>query len=203
MSDETLYASLLNEARTAYVAHPDMLRFARFPDDVRRQPIEPYHCACADYLHSETGLTSPRYKALQDAIIAAGPAAIWRETYKGTDIDPDFMTRFACYCIIGEGGPFHSERLRLYIVFMPSHLNYPWHHHPAEEIYMVVSGSAVFKAKGQRDKILYAGDTAIHESNQPHAMETGDGPVLCLVAWRDQFGTPPVWSETKDPENRT
>ncbi len=57
---------------------------------------------------------------------------------------------------------------------------------------MVVSGSAVFMRDGLPDERLGEGDTSFHKSNQPHAMETHDAPVLCLVAWRDEFETPPV-----------
>ncbi|MEX0338755.1 MAG: dimethylsulfonioproprionate lyase family protein [Arenibacterium sp.] len=194
MEQDILYSNLLSEARTAYEAHPAMTGFAPFPGDICRQSIDPYHCPCADLFQAETDLATTRYSALQNAILAASPAAVWRETYKGTDIGADFMDRFGCYCIIGEGGPFVSDALRLYIVYMPAQLYYPWHHHPAEEIYLVISGSAVFNAEGQADKILFPGDTVLHKSNQPHATETRASPVLCLVAWRDRFDTPPVWS---------
>lgn len=195
MTPDLLYNNLLREARTAYTAHAGMMNFAPFPDDIRRQPLEPFHCSCADFLRGDTSQPPEQYSALHQAIVAAGPAALWRETYKNTDIDVDFMNRFGCYCIIGEGGPFISDALRLYIVYMPDRLYYPWHHHPAEEIYLVVSGSAVFKAAGQADKTLYPGDTAFHQSNQPHATETLASPVLCLVAWHDKFDQGPVWSD--------
>lgn len=42
------------------------------------------------------------------------------------------------------------------------------------------------------------GDTSFRESNQPRAMETLDDLVLCLVAWRDDLETPPVWAETQN-----
>ncbi|MFK7838529.1 MAG: dimethylsulfonioproprionate lyase family protein [Sulfitobacter sp.] len=141
---------------------------------------------------------SQKYAPLQDAIRAASGAVHWRETYKDTDIGRDFIDRFACYCIIGENAPYWSEAIRLFMVYMPPRLYYPWHHHPAEEIYMVVSGNAVFSRKGYPDETLFDGDTSFHASNQPHAMETLDDPVLCLVAWRDDFETPPVLTKSCD-----
>jgi quercetin dioxygenase-like cupin family protein len=59
-------------------------------------------------------------------------------------------------------------------------------------MYMVVSGGAIFKQSDCPDKLLSEGEVAFHASNQPHAMETTEDPVLCLVAWRDNFQTPPV-----------
>jgi hypothetical protein len=123
---------------------------------------------------------------------------IGAETYKDTDIGDDFMDQFACYCIIGENAPFMSAAIRLFMVYMPPHFYYPWHHHPAEEMYLVVSGNGVFKRKGCPDERLTEGETSFHQSNQPHAMETLDDPVLCLVAWRDDFETPPVLTPPSD-----
>ena len=186
------FQNLLSAARRAYSENTKMTTFAPFPDDVKTQTVTPYHCTCSDVFEHDTDLSSNHYPDLQSAILDARKLVHWRETYRGTDIGDDFMDRFGCYCIIGENAPFMSEAIRLFMVYMPAHLYYPWHHHPAEEMYMVVSGSAVFKRKSCPDEVLIEGDTSFHKSNQPHAMETLENSVLCLVAWRDDFQTPPV-----------
>ena len=196
MNTDQLYDRLLHATRAAYTGHPRMMSFATLPDDIVRQPITPVHRPCGDVLRRETGLSSKTYPELTDAIIAAGPAAIWRETYKHTKIGAHFLDSFGCYCIAGDGGPFASRHVRLWIVYMPPGLYYPWHHHPAEEIYLVLAGNALFKRQGCPDETLHEGQTTFHQGNQPHAMETFDDPVLCLVAWRNQFQTPPVLTET-------
>lgn len=75
---------------------------------------------------------------------------------------------------------------------MSPHLYYPWHHHPAEEIYRILSGAAWFMKDGTQPVLLAAGDCYEHASNQPHAMETTDQPVMAYVVWRNGFETPPV-----------
>jgi len=192
MDQDSLFDRLLETTRAACVAHPDVAGFAPFPDDVTRQTIEPYHCPCGTFLRHELGWADERYGDLRAAIIDASPHAHWRETYKGTDIGSDFMDRFGCYAIIGPGGPFTSETGRVWMVYMPPRLYYPWHHHPGEEMYLIVSGQAVFRKKGAPDQQLGPGQTVRHASNQPHDMETYDSPVLCLVLWRNGFETPPV-----------
>ncbi len=192
MTHDPRFQTLLETAQQAYRETPAMTAFAPFPGDVTAQPVTPYHCPCSDVFQADIALASSAYRDLQDAIRAASPIVHWRETYRGTDIGRDFMDRFACYCIIGENAPFTSEAIRLFMVYMPAGLYYPWHHHPAEEIYMVISGNAVFRRQGHPDTQLFERDTSFHESNQPHAMETGTDPVLCLVAWRADFDTPPV-----------
>ncbi|MEM8730678.1 MAG: dimethylsulfonioproprionate lyase family protein [Pseudomonadota bacterium] len=194
MAHDHLYDSLLCQSRDAYSAHPDLAAFAPFPDDIVRCPITPYEALCGNVLRDGLGRVSRFYPDLQAAICAAGSAAIWRETYKGTDIGDQFLTQFGCYAIIGDAAPFFSHNFRLFVVYMPPGLNYPWHHHPAEEIYLVVSGRAVFRTRNRPDELLHEGHTMFHASNEPHAMETLDDPVLCLVAWRNEFETRPVFS---------
>ena len=194
MDVEAIFGNLLAEARHVYEGHAALVGFQPFPDDVTWQDVHPLHLPCAKWLESERGLSSPLYTPLQEAIVAAAPHARWRETYKGTGIGDEFLSRFGCYAIIGPGGPFTSDKLRLWIVYMPVHLYYPWHHHPGEEMYMVISGYGVFRRKGAPDRVLGPGETCFHATSQSHALETRDAPILCLVAWRNGFDTPPVLS---------
>ena len=198
MDQEAVYQNLLRTTQDAYAGNAEMRGFTPFPDDIVHQAVTPFHNPCCGVFCEDKELVSQKYPALQDAIRAASDAVHWRETYKDTNIGDDFMDRFACYCIIGDNAPFMSAAIRLFIVYMPPHFYYPWHHHPAEEMYMVVSGNGVFKRKDCPDERLTEGETSFHQSNQPHAMETLDDPVLCLVAWRDDFETPPVLTPPSD-----
>jgi len=192
MGTHVVFGELLAEARRAITSHDAMREFAPFPDDIASQAVTPHLPPCAGWLERETGLVSEAYPKLLATVRAAGPVAHWLETYADTDIGADFMERFGCYPIIGPNGPYASETYRLWMVFMPARLDYPWHHHPAEEIYFIVAGSAVFRKTGAEDIVLRSGDTSFHASSRSHAMETLDSPVLCLVAWRNEFETPPV-----------
>jgi mannose-6-phosphate isomerase-like protein (cupin superfamily) len=191
MEHKHITQNLLHTVQAAYCGNADMTNFAPFPDDIKPQAVAPLHEHCCDVFLNDTGLRSVRYHDLQQAIRNASEVVHWRDTYKGTDISDDFMARFGCYCIIGDDAPFTSHSIRLWMVYMPPHLYYPWHNHPAEEMYMVVSGAAAFRRKGCPEEELLEGDTSFHTSNQPHAMETFETPVLCLVAWRDNFHAPP------------
>lgn len=198
MNQEAVYQTLLCTTQDAYAGNAEMTGFTPFPDDIVRQAITPFHSTCCDVFCEDKKLVSQKYPALQDALRAASDAVHWRQTYKDTDIGDDFMGQFACYCIIGENAPFMSAAIRLFMVYMPPHFYYPWHHHPAEEMYVVVSGTGVFKRKDCPDERLTEGEISFHQSNQPHAMETLDDPVLCLVAWRNDFETPPVLTPPTD-----
>ncbi|MGI9394565.1 MAG: dimethylsulfonioproprionate lyase family protein [Boseongicola sp.] len=194
----SIWQTLLSTVRQAHRVHCELSAFCEFPDDIFPQEVEPFHIPAADLLRQEAGLADSLYMDLREAIIAAGPHAHWRETYKDTDIGEDFLSRFGCYCVVGDGGPFYSRQIRAWIVYMPPNLHYRWHHHVGEEMYLVVAGEAEFFRKGDPPETLKSGQTSEHKQNQPHAMETHDHPVLALVIWRNGFESPPMLTLPED-----
>lgn len=190
-TDRLLWDRLLQAARDAH-QHPDLAAFCAFPDDLVPQDVTAFDIPAARLFLEDAYLVADGDAPLRDAFIACSSLAKWRETYKNTDIGQDFMDRFACYCLIGEGGAFHSDQMLAYMVYMPPHLYYPFHHHPGEELYLTLAGEATFMSEGECDRALQAGQTSQHASNQPHAMETHAHPVMAYVIWRNGFGTPPV-----------
>lgn len=197
---QTLWDPVLAAARTTYVASGGAA-FAPFPDTPARQPVEPFHIESSNLLQAETGLFTDRFAELRDAVVRAAPMAHWRQTFKDTAIGPDFLERFGCYTIIGKGGAFTHDGFWCWIVYMPPGLYYPWHHHPGEELYIVVAGEAEFHRGGAPSETLREGAKVQHASNQPHAMATGEHPVMCLVAWRNGFETPPIFTPERHLAN--
>ena len=189
---------LLQETRKLHATHKALQDFCDFPTDLVPQDVAPHHIPAADLFVAETGLQTDQYLPLRDALVAASPRMKWRETYKGTTIDPDFMARFGCYEIIGVDAPFASKQMRSFMVYQPAGLHYPWHQHPAAEIYVVLAGQAEFHIEGRTAKTLHPGDHAFHPSGVPHALTAHRHPILAYVAWRDAFDTAPVWRDA-DP----
>lgn len=186
---------LLDAALKVHQNTPALLDFAPVPRDVAWQPIDPHHIKAAELMCSDPGLTStPDLSPLRDAFIDAAPMAAWRETYKDTDISGAFLDQFACYQLIGAGGFFACPTHSSYAVYMPAGLHYPWHHHPAEELYVLLAGSAEFQMKGHPPRTLTPGDAVFHPSNVPHATTTRDQPFMAYVVWRGDLKTKPVWS---------
>lgn len=194
-SDRAVWDTLLDAARRVHRAHPVLSGFCAFPTDLTAQPVTRTRLPAADLFATETGLYSDQFAELRDAFVAAGSLANWQEAYRDTDIGQDFRQRFGYYCLIGENGAFASDQMRAWVVYMPVHLWYTWHHHPAEEIYLTVAGEAEFMRQGAPDVVLRPGETSAHASNQPHAMQTHDHPVMAYVIWRDKFGGPLVLSQ--------
>lgn len=173
-------------------AGANLTQFCPFPTDLTAQDVTPHRIPVADLFEAD-----PQTHPLARAFQAASPAARWRETYKHTDIGADFLDRFGCYAVISAGGdaaPFISQQMNAYVVYMPPGLHYPWHHHPGEELYYVLEGSAEFQRQGQPPEVLGPGGQVAHASNQPHGMTTQGQSVTALVLWRSHLTVLPVWT---------
>ena len=185
---------LLKETHKVCTSHPDLRAFCDVPAGLTRQDMVAADHPVRSLMEADPGTTDATYAPLRDAFVAAGPTALWRQTYRDTGIDAQFLDRFGCYALVGGGGAFAASDFSAFVVYMPAGLHYPWHHHPAEEIYLVIAGHATFSAKGRAAEKLRPGQTSFHATNQPHAMTTTDSPVMALVMWRGDLMTKPVWS---------
>lgn len=184
--------AILNDIRNMHDANAQLRTFCPFPDDVTPQPVTARHMGAKDYFAREKGLFGDAYRNIANLLHDLGAKAYWRDTYAGTQVSERFMDQFGCYSLIGKNGFFHSDKMNAWMVYMPAELYYPWHQHPAEEMYLCLAGEAVFKKQGSEDVTLRQGGIALHQSNQPHALETREHPVLCYVVWRNALTTPPV-----------
>ena len=191
------YQALLEASQNAYNLIDEMRDFASFPDDIAAQDMTKRDHLASSLLQQETSLQSEQFAELANLIQKTAPAMCWRDIYtppphaKNKDAY-EFSNRLGCYSLIGKDAPYASDALRLFVIYMPANLHYPWHTHPAEEIYLVISGSAIFKRQHHQDEHLEEGQTMFHQSQQPHAIITKDEPMLSLVAWRNHLDTPPI-----------
>ena len=186
------WEKLLETAKKVHLANRKLQDFCPFPTDIKKQKFDAFHIPASDLMQNETGLLTDDYAELRDAFIKASPYAHWRQTYKGSVIGKKFLNEFGCYGLIGPESPFQSETIRAWVVYMPKNFYYPWHHHPAEEMYLCLAGEAVFRRENCPEIILGSGGIIEHSSNQSHSMETLEHPIMAYVVWRNEFGTKPV-----------
>ena len=190
------FDQVLNHLRQLHERHYDLRAFCAFPSDVVAQPVTARHMGARDHFDAENGLFGNQYAATKSLLKQLGRYAYWRDTYAGTNVSDRFMDEFGCFSLIGHNGFFKCDQMNAWMVYMPAGLYYPWHQHPAEELYLCLAGEAVFKKDGAPDQHMGEGGVMLHASNQPHAMETLDHPVLCYVVWRNEFTTKPVLTYT-------
>lgn len=193
--NDPAFHRLLEQARAAHHEFAALSQFCVFPEDLREVEVRRRHLPCAALMEQDASMRQADVHPFARAFLDASPYAFWRDTYAGTDIGRDFMDRFGCYCLIGPEGAYRSDQMLGFVVYMPPKLWYPWHQHPAEELYTVLAGEAEFLREGAPAETLSAGESSFHASNQPHAMETHDHPVMAYVTWRNNFETKPVLTE--------
>jgi quercetin dioxygenase-like cupin family protein len=192
---QKLFETALEEAQKLHKTHPVVRDFIEFPDDCRWRNLEALPIPAASLMANDLSLESMETSRMRDAFIKPWQVANWRETYKDTNIGEDFLSRFACYELFGHAGHFQTQKARGFLVYSDANLYYPWHHHPAEELYFIIAGEASFATEGNAPKLLKPGDTVFHASNQPHNMQTHDKGVLAYVVWRNEFDIAPVLTD--------
>ncbi len=188
------WQTVLDEARAAHAAVPALQEFCAFPDPLRPQEVSQQHDPLCDRMQDDPGLTSDGFEGFRDALIAAGPLGQWRDTYRDAPIGDHLHSHFGTYEFLGRDAPFGTDEMRGFMVYQTPGYYYPLHHHPAEELYLVLAGEGEFHVEGEESRILRPGDTAFHASNVSHALTTHDTPVMAYVLWRGDLLTKPVFT---------
>ena len=197
MTQPDIYDQLLATIWDLYQNVPQLADFAPLGHTLPKQDMTPLEHPSRQLFEQETFKQSSQYTDVLSAIQAASAHMQWREIYTPPpgEANPekyDFASRLGCFSITGLHSPFACDTMRMFMVYMPAGLHYPWHSHLAEELYFILSGEAVFQRAGCEDAHLGEGDMMFHHSNQPHAMHTLDSPMVSLAIWRGDLFEPAV-----------
>lgn len=91
--------------------------------------------------------------------------------------------------LIGLSGLLLNNKIRIGLLLLGDQVNYPPHHHPASELYNIISGKG-FWQKGKKDFIeLQPGQEIFHKPWEAHAMKTSQEPILALFSWSKDITT--------------
>lgn len=188
-----VWSDLLRAARALHADVPALSDFCPFPEITRMDNHAVHVDPLCAVLQADTTLRSP-YPTFQSACLAAGPQALWRDTYKDTEIGDVLHAHFGTFEILGRDTPLKTDEMRSFLIYQRPGYHYPLHHHPSEELYLVLAGDADFSIDGQKARRLGPGDTAFHASNLPHALTTTERSILAYVLWRGDITTKPVFT---------
>lgn len=148
----------------------------------------------------EAGGFVPRH--LDTALAAAGAhplAALFAEIahrvpwveVSGRDMPAGFRGRYSYCDIAGPEGAIHAPDICFGAYLQFPDTWYPPHWHAAEELYLPLSGTALWTRDGVRDAAAPPGALIRHAPFERHATRTGAEPLLALWAWIGDldFGT--------------
>jgi dimethylpropiothetin dethiomethylase len=96
---------------------------------------------------------------------------------------PSYVGNHCSVGIIGPQGMIIDQRFKFGVYLQTPGTFYPAHRHEAEELYFLLSGSALWQRDDADFEPVTSGALIHHASYQPHAMWTHDEPLLALWAW--------------------
>jgi quercetin dioxygenase-like cupin family protein len=146
----------------------------------------------AEYLN--TALSVPAGNPVIDGILAAlrevAPVLPWKYNYAPGRGGAADAGRVAWAELIGPVAPVVSDELCVGVTLIAPLTLYPAHHHPAAELYGVLSGTARWQSPAA-DRDRTPGEFIYHQPGIVHAMETHDQPLLAAYTWTGDVKT---WS---------
>lgn len=190
MTEETAYRELLDAICDYVLAHdhPELDRFKPAMRDWGEtyQSVEPAHQAVADYLPTAPAACDARGSTLLQVFVEHGRLLRWEQSYRKQDgLVPDAMLDGYGFAeIIGSRGPFVSDRIRAGIAGWGPEIDYPRHHHQAEEAYVLLGGSAEFHLQQAQPEIYRGGDVVYVSPNRRHGFRTKSERLWMCYLWQ-------------------
>lgn len=166
---------------------------AGWPDCVEAVPCAPLLLPVLRFLPQTMLATVPETDALAAQLIADVAGLAWAQSFASGEASPAFLANYGWTEIIGPRAPLRAARLSAGFLLLGPRVAFPLHRHPAEEVYVPLSGTAVWR-RGRRPFGPVPPGRIIHHSPWlPHAMRTSDEPLLAMYVWRgDDFTEAPM-----------
>lgn len=137
----------------------------------------------------------PETSALAAVLDPLLPLVHWGQS-QGYVADPPnvtFLEGYAHGTLLGSGTghPVTAEpaaQVAFGLLLLGPHVHYPSHEHPADEVYVPLT-PARWSGRTQHNAPRTPGDVLHHPPGHPHAMRTGDTPLLAAYLWRGDITT--------------
>lgn len=137
--------------------------------------------------------SKPEFGALIDALIKHGEYLRWTQPHVDPDsADQHLLDNFGYIDIASETGAYRWDGPRVAIGLWGPDVSLSDHTHDLEEVCAVLGGEAVFRSPGHEPRRLVTGGCVHHAPDQVHSMEMGNGPMLGLLAWRNDMPHQPA-----------
>jgi hypothetical protein len=138
------------------------------------------------------GVAGPR--ELTEPLRALGPRLVWTQNpnYRRSPLAANFLDNYGYAVIAGpaDGAPALAvlEEMAMGVLLLGPGTHYPMHAHPARELYLPVDVAEWRQGDGDWT-VQWPGTVIHHASGVPHAMRTGETPLLAVSLWRGDLAT--------------
>lgn len=180
---EALYGAVRDLlGRVLPAAHRDWL--ALLPEAPVPRRVPPAGLPVLAFLPQARAAAARKTQALVDEIAALAGSLPWGQPYGTAEFGAAFPTRSGFMELIGPLGPFVGADIACGFLAMAPDTEYPEHRHEAEEIYVVLSGNARWRAGTEAYAPAPPGAVLHRAPWAPHATLTDAEPLLALYLWR-------------------
>lgn len=109
----------------------------------------------------------------------------WQQNpnYVAAPPSPDFLDNYGYVEFAGPGRAIDVSDVRVGVLLLGPRTVYPAHSHPAEEVYHVIGGRALWWRQGQDWRLETPGAVIHHPPHMRHATACEDEPLLALYCW--------------------
>ena len=131
----------------------------------------------------ERALEAPGADPLTRLLAPLAPALPWADTSANMTMPEGFRGRYTVTKIIGPDGMIPAADFRFGTYLQYPDTWYPLHHHAAEELYLILSGTAEWTRDGVDGQPEPPGTLIRHAPHERHATRTLGEPLLALWVW--------------------
>ena len=118
------------------------------------------------------------------ALCAQARTLDWQQTYRIEDVGERFLQNYGWVEILTPGPATGMQQISGGALVLGPDTFYPSHRHEAEEIYLPLAGTAEWLQGDSIWRERPPGTLIHHSSEEPHAMRTGEHPLLAIYLWR-------------------
>jgi hypothetical protein len=181
----TIFDELLSAFRLYVEGLPGAAGFAASIDwAMPARTVEPKGLACLRHLDRLTASAGEPAQRLVGVLARHRDSFRWGQTYTTADFSRHFIDNYGWMELFGTRGHFDNQEVAAGFLILGPGIEYPDHHHLAEELYVPLAGRAEWR-KGQGPFLPRAsGEVIHHPSRVNHAMRTAAEPLLALYLWR-------------------
>ena len=164
-------------------------------------PVPVPHAAVDRWLDAAVVVAPGQQRPLAEAFRSVAPYLVWKTAYAGAPSSTMMRRFWANYAYaplaspdIDGGGdsPLLSPEMSIYLVVHGAGVEYGRHHHPAIEVYGIVSGSARWLMGDRGFRPRHPGDVFVHQADVVHATTTDAEPTISWVAWLGDLDSRPL-----------
>lgn len=148
--------------------------------------VEPAYLPASEMLEQMVDKSNSTTRELLSLFARERASLHWEQAYTDADdaVGEHMLSTYGYAEIIGKQGPFLSTRVRAGIAVYGPWIDYPPHRHLAEEIYVVLAGTAAFRLGDNEPATRTPGEVIHHPPRMSHGLHTAEIPLVIFYLWK-------------------